>query len=109
MPIGRIFEQNLVGMEVYDGTADGAGVTRVAAVKHNGKKMVYRVVLEGGRSIEATGDHLVYVLNSSGLGGRWVRVDSLDKGMSLVHIAFDRTNEMGAPAKSARCQRVGGQ
>src|SRR5947207_10230381 len=47
VPIGRIIEQNLVGLEVYDGTRDGAGITRVVAAKHNGKKMVYRVVLEG--------------------------------------------------------------
>ena len=101
MPIGRIVEQNLVGLEVYDGTSDGAGTTRVLAVKHNGKKMVYRAVLEGGTSIEATGDHLVYVLNSSGLGGRWVRVDSLDKGMMLVRVAFERTRERSRRPRSA--------
>ncbi|HET6249403.1 MAG TPA: LAGLIDADG family homing endonuclease [Tepidisphaeraceae bacterium] len=88
MPIGRIVEQNLVGLEVYDGTRDGTGTTRVVAVKHNGKKIVHRAVLEGGIAIEATGDHLVYVLNTSGLGGRWVRMDSLDKGMQLVRVSF---------------------
>jgi ribonucleoside-diphosphate reductase alpha chain len=99
MPIGRIFEQNLLGLEVYDGSGSGGGTTRVMAVKHNGKKMVFRVVLEQGYSVEATGDHLVYVMNSSGLGGRWVRVDSLDKGMTMVHVAFNAHREVGTAAK----------
>ena len=104
IPIGRIVEQQLIGHEVYDGTAAGSGVTRIVAVKHNGKKMVYRAVLEGGTSIEATGDHRVYVINSSGLGGRWVRIDSLDKGMQLVHVAFNRSRELEAPVKARATQ-----
>src|SRR5665213_49228 len=101
--IGRIVEQNLIGQEVYDGTQDGVGVTRIVAVKHNGKKMVLRAVLEGGLAIEATGDHLVYVLRTDGLGGRWVRLDSLDKGMQLVHVAFNRTRELETAVR-ARAQ-----
>src|SRR6201996_3948802 len=36
--IGKIVEQKLIGLEVFDGTADGAGTTRVVAVKYNGEK-----------------------------------------------------------------------
>ena len=97
--IGRLVEQSAVGTEVYDGTSGGTGTTRIVAVKHNGKKMVYRLVLEGGIAVEATGDHLVYILNSSGLGGRWVRVDSVDKGMQMMRVAFDRARGMNVPAK----------
>ncbi len=38
MPIGRIVEQNIIGLEVYDGTADGTGTTRVVAVKPTARR-----------------------------------------------------------------------
>ena len=49
----------LIGLEVYDGTDDGRGTTRVIAVAENGVKPVFRVVLKNGTTVEATGDHLV--------------------------------------------------
>ncbi|MDB5171999.1 MAG: ribonucleoside-diphosphate reductase alpha chain, partial [Phycisphaerales bacterium] len=100
LAIGKIVEQNLIGLEVYDGTDRGIGTTRVVAVKANGKKMVYRVVLDDGAVVEATGDHLLYVINSSGLGGRWVRVDSIDPGMKLVHVVFDRARGLDAAVRA---------
>ena len=53
VPIGKIVNDKLIGMEVYDGRDNGAGTTRVVAVKFNGEKPVLRVVLDdggGGRS-----------------------------------------------------------
>src|SRR4051812_42884946 len=55
VPIGEIVEHDQVGREVYDSN----GVTRVVAVKHNGRKPVLRVSLRNGSFIEATPDHLV--------------------------------------------------
>jgi ribonucleoside-diphosphate reductase alpha chain len=110
LAIGKIVEQNLLGLEVYDGTDRGVGTTRVVAVKANGKKMVYRVVLDDGAVVEATGDHLVYVINSSGLGGRWVRVDSIDAGMKLVHVVFARAREFDVAVRArATAASVGEQ
>ena len=91
--IGKIVTEKLIGMEVYDGREGGSGTTRVVAVKCNGNKPVLRVVLEDGGIVEATGDHRVYVKDSYGLTGRWVRVDSLAPGMNLVRVVRDRTEE----------------
>src|SRR5262249_2194370 len=55
IPIGKIVEENLIGLPVYD----QHGITRVVAVKHNGVKAVYCVRLANGNAIEATADHLV--------------------------------------------------
>ena len=102
LPIGKIVRENLVGLEVFDGTDKGAGTTRVVAVKANGVKPVFRVVCEGGTVVEATGDHLVYVVSSSGLSGRWVRVDSLFRGMKLVRVAHLR---QAVPERQPRRRR----
>ena len=50
MPIGRIVTENMLGLDVFDGTDEGAGTARVIAVKANGRKQVFRVVLEIGRA-----------------------------------------------------------
>ncbi len=57
--IGSIVDGGLIGLEVYDGTDEGKGTTRVIAVKENGIKPVFRVVLKNGTAVEATGDHLL--------------------------------------------------
>jgi ribonucleoside-diphosphate reductase alpha chain len=91
--IGKIVTEKMIGLEVFDGTENGAGTTTVVAVKVNGQKPVFRVVLNDGASIEATGDHLVYAKTSDGLTGRWVRVDALERGMFLVRMVRDRAAE----------------
>ena len=96
IPIGKIVSDKLIGMEVYDGRDGGSGTTRVVAVKFNGSRPVLRVVLEDGGVVEATGDHLVYVKDSDGLTGRWVRVDSLEPGMQMVRVIRDRHAEARA-------------
>jgi ribonucleoside-diphosphate reductase alpha chain len=100
IPIGKIVNDRLVGMEVYDGRDGGAGTTRVVAVKFNGDKRVLRVVLDDGGVVEATGDHLVYAKDSDGLSGRWVRVDSLTTSMAMVRVVRDRHAEERAAAAS---------
>src|SRR5881398_3785685 len=50
VPIGELVENDAVGREVYD----ASGVTRVVAVKANGRKRVQRVVLRNGSFVEAT-------------------------------------------------------
>jgi ribonucleoside-diphosphate reductase alpha chain len=93
VPIGKIVKENLIGLEVFDGTSEGNGITRVVAVKENGEKAVLRVVLDGGAIVEATGDHLVYVLTEDGITGRWMRVDALERGMEMLQSVRDREAE----------------
>ena len=93
VPIGRIVKEKLIGLEVLDGTDEGNGTTTVVAVKENGDKPVFRVVLDGGATVEATGDHLVYALTADGCTGRWVRLDALDRGMELLQSVRDRMAE----------------
>ena len=102
IPIGKIVNDKLIGLEVYDGRDGGAGVTRVVAVKFNGQKPVSRVILDDGGVVEATGDHLVYAKDSDGLSGRWVRVDSLAPGMTMVRVARDRTAELKLSQQSEK-------
>ena len=81
--IGSIVDGGLVGLEVYDGTDEGRGTTRVIAVMENGVKPVFRVVLKNGASVEATGDHLVLASRERRAAAEWVRVDELEPGMRL--------------------------
>ncbi len=79
VPIGEIVDDGLVGTEVYDST----GTTRVLAVKHNGRKPVWRVRLRNGSFIEATAEHLVKAVGERRTQPGWVRVDALRPGMRL--------------------------
>jgi ribonucleoside-diphosphate reductase alpha chain len=81
VPIGDVVTRRQVGLEVYDGRDEGAGTTRVVAVKDNGEKAVFRVELKNGVAIEATGDHLVYAI-TTGVGA-WRRVDEVEPGAAL--------------------------
>jgi len=83
VPIGDIVTKNLVGLEVYDGGNEGSGTTRIVAVKTNGYKPVFKVVLKNGVCVEATPDHLVYALDERRTTGAWRRVDALAPGMRL--------------------------
>ena len=81
--IGDIVTKHLVGLEVYDGSQAGGGTTRVAAVKHNGEKVVFAIALKNGVCIEATGDHLVLATAERRTDTAWCRVDELRPGMRL--------------------------
>jgi len=79
VPIGELVEEDQVGREVYDSN----GVTRVVAVKANGQKPVYRVVLRNGSFVEATPDHVVKAVSARRTTPSWLRVDELEVGMRL--------------------------
>ena len=79
VPIGEIVEAEQIGREVYD----AHGVTRVVAVKANGRKAVQRVVLRNGSFIEATPDHVVKAVAERRTEPVWRRVDELRPGMRL--------------------------
>ena len=83
VPIGTIVEGERIGLEVYDGTKDGLGTTKVVAVKANGVKPVFRIVLKNGAFVEATGDHLVYASDERRTEGGWLKVEELSAGMRL--------------------------
>jgi ribonucleoside-diphosphate reductase alpha chain len=79
VPIGEIVEGEQVGREVYD----AHGVTRVVAVKANGRKSVTRVKLRNGGFIEATPDHVVKAVSERRTEPQWLQVDQLKPGMRL--------------------------
>src|SRR5579884_3762098 len=79
VPIGELVEEDAVGREVYD----AHGVTRVVAVKHNGRKPVFRVTLRNGQWVEATADHVVKAVHERRTKPRWLRVDQLEVGMRM--------------------------
>ncbi len=83
VPIGQIVEKGLTGIEIFDGTENGRGATRIVAVAENGVKPVFRVVLKNGSTLEATGDHLVFTAAERRGQGDWLRVDELEPGMRL--------------------------
>src|SRR5579872_7462213 len=79
IPIGEIYERGLRGLQVFDRD----GITTVVAAKNNGVKLVYKISLDQGRFIEATGDHVVLVSDPV-LGLIWERVDELKVGSRLL-------------------------
>ncbi len=79
VPIGELVEGEQVGREVYDAN----GVTRVVAVKANGRKPVMRVKLRNGGFIEATPDHVVKAVSVRRAEPKWLRVDQLEPGMRM--------------------------
>ena len=93
VPIGEIVEGDQVGREVYD----AHGITRVVAVKHNGRKPVYRVTLRNGQFVEATADHVVKAVAERRTTPEWLRVDELRPGMRM-HLHPHRA-AVGAPTR----------
>jgi len=79
VPIGELVTNEQIGREVYD----AAGITRIVAVKANGRKPVIRVKLRNGSFIEATSDHLVKAVDVRRTAPSWRRVDQLELGMRL--------------------------
>ena len=87
VPIGELVEQNAVGTKVFD----AHGVTKVVAVKRNGRKSVLRIHTKSGLRLDVTPDHLVW--RSSGEGtGRFVEAGSLQRGDQLE---WHRTDAWG--------------
>jgi ribonucleoside-diphosphate reductase alpha chain len=79
VPIGELVDGEQVGREVYD----AEGITRIVAVKHNGRKPVYRVTLRNGQFVEATADHVVKAVRERRTAPQWLRIDHLEPGMRM--------------------------
>jgi len=79
VPIGELVENDQVGTDVYD----SQGSTRIVAVKHNGRKPVWRVKLRNGGFVEATADHVVKAVDERRATPKWLRVDELRAGMRM--------------------------
>ena len=92
VPIGRLVDEGAIGREVYDPN----GVTRIVAVKHNGRKPVRRIVLANGNFVEATPDHVVRAVRVRRTDPEWLRVDELEVGMRM-HLHPHRAR-VAAPA-----------
>ena len=106
VPIGELVERRAIGTVVYD----AHGETRVRAVKTNGDKRVFRVLLRNGSFVEATADHLVYAVPERRSVGSWLRVDQLRPGMRL-HLYPHRGSAddlVGPLAAAVRQAEVGG-
>ncbi|MEO7804497.1 MAG: LAGLIDADG family homing endonuclease, partial [Actinomycetota bacterium] len=93
IPIGEIVEGNRVGLKIFD----AHGVTRVEAVKANGKKKVIGIKA-GTKTIEVTEDHLVWRASAQGTG-RFVPAGDLKVGDRVVWV---RTESPGVGMSSFR-------
>ena len=82
--IGKIVKENLIGLEVLDGSNNGVGTTRVVAVKDNGEKVVFRVQLKTGTAIYATADHLVFAIPAGSDVPIWRELSLLEVGDKLI-------------------------
>ncbi len=78
VPIGRLVEEGAVGEKVFDAN----GLTRIEAVKANGRKHVLRVTTKSGHKLEVTGDHLVWRAGGPD-SGRFVPAAELKVGDEL--------------------------
>jgi len=99
IPIGKLVDDDAVGMKVYD----AHGVTRIVATKANGMKQVLRLHTKAGYALDVTPDHLVW-RSSGGEDGRFVTAGSLQSGDLLQwhrddrygETEIDRIEELGA-------------
>src|SRR3954463_4305054 len=79
VPIGELVESDAVGREGYD----ASGVTRIPAVKHNGRKPVFRVTLRNGQWVEATADHVVRAVHEGRTAPAWPGADQRPPRMRM--------------------------
>ncbi len=86
VPIGRLVETHALGAKVFD----AGGVTRVVAVKNNGRKVVLRIHARTGHTLDVTSDHLVW--RQHGDDGRFVAAGVLKPGDQLE---WHRTESWG--------------
>ncbi len=103
VPIGKIVENDLVGLPVYDEN----GLTTVVATAYNGVKPVYRVCLANGNAIEATADHLVLACDDHKGKRSWREVGSLKPGMRLIQRTDTSIETIGEPIARAEAALAG--
>jgi len=58
VPIGKLVDDAAVGTKVFDAN----GITKIVAVKANGRKQVLRVHTKAGLTLDVTPDHLIWRL-----------------------------------------------
>ncbi len=75
VPIGKLVEDDAVGMKVYD----AHGITSIVATKANGVKDVLRLHTKAGYTLDVTADHLVW-RSSGDRSGRFVPAGDLRTG-----------------------------
>jgi ribonucleoside-diphosphate reductase alpha chain len=88
VPIGRLVEENAIGTKVLD----AQGITRIVAVKHNGRKPVLRIHTKSGHALDVTADHLVWKA-SDATYGRFVPAGDLQPGDKLQWIRRESFGE----------------
>jgi ribonucleoside-diphosphate reductase alpha chain len=88
VPIGRLVEDAEIGRKVFD----SYGVTRIVAVKANGRKHVVRITTKSGHQLDVTGDHLVWRASGEG-AGRFVPAAELKVGDRLSWHRTDDSRE----------------
>ncbi|HUA95597.1 MAG TPA: hypothetical protein VMB82_08705, partial [Acidimicrobiales bacterium] len=88
VPIGRLVEGGAVGTKVLD----AHGVTRIVAVKHNGRKEVLRIHTKAGHRLDVTADHLVWRTHepAAGYDGEFVEAGHISIGELLQWHHDDR-------------------
>jgi ribonucleoside-diphosphate reductase alpha chain len=102
VPIGKLVDDVAIGAKVFD----AHGITKVLAVKHNGRKEVLRIHTNAGITLDVTPDHLVWrssgdeqgefveaAILRSGDHLEWHDVDPL--GDAIVTPAIDRIESLG--------------
>ena len=90
IPIGQLVETNAVGTKVFDAN----GLTKIVAVKANGRKSVLRIHTKAGYTLDVTPDHLVWRV--SGMwSGEWVEAGALRRGDLLEWHGEDRWGTVG--------------
>ena len=87
IPIGKLVETDAIDTKVYD----AHGLTKIVAVKANGRKRVLRIHTKAGVTLDVTPDHLVW--RASGYDtGRFVEAGELKPGDQL---SWHRTESWG--------------
>ncbi len=78
VPIGKLVDDGAVGTKVFD----AHGITKIVAVKANGRKEVLRVHTKSGLTLDVTPDHLVWRART-GEGTGFVEAGTLQRGDAL--------------------------
>jgi ribonucleoside-diphosphate reductase alpha chain len=101
VPIGRLVEENAVGTKVLD----AQGITRIVAVKHNGRKPVLRVHTKSGHILDVTADHLVW-RSSDATSGRFVPAGELRPGDTLQWCRNDWFGDSQSRSEDVEIERI---
>ncbi|MFN8035783.1 MAG: LAGLIDADG family homing endonuclease [Acidimicrobiia bacterium] len=94
VPIGKLVEDGAIGTKVFDAN----GLTKIVAVKHNGRKPVLRLHTKAGITLDVTGDHLVWRASDERYGA-FVEAATLRRGDKL---AWHRAESWGTGEISTR-------